>query len=341
MKILAIESSCDDLSFCIYEDKKVLSLVSASQTEVHSPFGGVVPELASREHLNSIVPTLKNALEQAKIKLSDLDAIAATYAPGLIGSILVGLSFAKALSYALKKPFIGIHHIEAHLLSPLLEGEMDFPCLGLVLSGGHTHLYKISSIGNYELLGKTVDDAIGEAFDKVGKILGLPYPGGPEIDRLSTQGNPKRFQFTFPIVKSNPLYVSYSGLKTAAASLWESLQKTDVERADLAASFQEMAIRIIERMIERAQHKTGLSRLLVSGGVACNNRLRQGLKRQSDAQGFQILLPSPRYCTDNAAMIALVADFYLRKGIVSPLDLDAYDSQPLGVFPSNRISPTS
>src|SRR3989338_3478565 len=185
MKILAIESSCDDLSLCIYEDKKVLSLASASQTEVHSPFGGVVPELASREHLNGIVPTLKSALEQAKIKLSDLDAIAATYAPGLIGSILVGLSFAKALSYALKKPFIGIDHIEAHLLSPLLEGEMDFPCLGLVLSGGHTHLYKISSIGNYELLGKTVDDAIGEAFDKVGKILGLPYPGGPEIDRLS------------------------------------------------------------------------------------------------------------------------------------------------------------
>ncbi len=328
-KILAIETSCDDLSVCIYENGQVLSLCTASQVQAHQPYGGIVPEIASREHLATISQTVTLALAQACCQMSELAAVAATYAPGLVGSILVGLNFAKALSLSLNIPLLGVHHIEAHLLSPCLEHSPQFPALGLVLSGGHTHLYQINSIEKYQLLGHTVDDAIGEAFDKVAKLMGLPYPGGPWIDKLSQKGNPKKFVFTHPQIKDHSLHVSYSGLKTAAQNYWKNLEPNEQNQADLAASFQHCAIAIIQKMIEQAVAKTHLQQILVSGGVACNSYLRNMLQVLMEQKGIRYFIPSPKYCTDNAAMVAYVAHYYLKQGYTSSYDIDAMANKNL------------
>lgn len=328
MRVLGIESSCDDLSMAVVQGGRVLSNVTASQVEDHRPYGGVVPEIASRRHLENLERTLEAALSRAGVGLEDLEGIGVTYAPGLVGSLLVGLNFAKGLALGLKIPFRGVHHIEAHLFSPFLENPLQFPFLGLVVSGGHTHLFWVEAIGGLELLGHTVDDAAGEAFDKVAKWMGLPYPGGPAIDRLSEQGNPRAFEFSLPKVRAGVMHTSFSGMKTAAVDYWE--QAGENRKADLAASFQAAVVRALTKMVERGWEAKGPAPLAVSGGVACNRALRKALREKAQSRGVALWLPSPQYCTDNGAMVAFLTEQYLQRGQTSPLDLNAQARFPLG-----------
>jgi N6-L-threonylcarbamoyladenine synthase len=328
MLVLGIESSCDDLSMAVLQEGRVLSNVTASQVAAHQPFGGVVPEIASRRHLESLEATLDGALKKADVALPDLEGIGATFAPGLVGSLLVGLQFAKGLAFSLELPFRGVHHIEAHLFSAFLEHPLTFPYLGLIVSGGHTHLFWVEGIGNFQLLGHTVDDAAGEAFDKVAKMMGLPYPGGPAIDRLSDQGNPRAFEFAMPRVKAGTMHTSFSGMKTAAVEYWEAAGGTC--QADLAASFQNGVVRALARMVEKGWEERGEAPLVVAGGVACNRALRLAFQQQTEKRGVPLLIPSPKYCTDNGAMIAWLAWQYLQRGERSPLSLNAQARMPIG-----------
>jgi N6-L-threonylcarbamoyladenine synthase len=328
MLVLGIESSCDDLSMALVENGQVLSNVTASQTLDHAPFGGVVPEIASRRHLDHLEKTLELVLEKAGKKLDQVEGLAATHAPGLVGSLLVGLNFAKGLAFASKLPFRGVHHIEGHLWSPFLENEPRFPLLGLAVSGGHTHLYRIEAFGSYRLLGHTVDDAAGEAFDKIAKKMGLSFPGGPAIEKLAANGDPKAFEFSIPQVKGKPLHTSFSGMKTAASEYLEGLGE---ERyADLAASFQNGAVRALTAIARRALEGHPAKQLAVAGGVACNGPLRRALAELAEQRGVELVLPAPKYCTDNGAMIAAVGERYLQRGRGSPLSLNAFARLPLG-----------
>lgn len=328
MIVLGVESSCDDLSMAVLKEGQVLSNVTASQVADHQPFGGVVPEIASRRHLEALEATLDGALERAGLRLQDIQGIGATFAPGLVGSLLVGLQFAKGLAFSLEIPFRGIHHIEAHLFSAFLEHPLVFPFLGLIVSGGHSHLFWVEGIGRYEILGHTVDDAAGEAFDKVAKMMGLPYPGGPAIDRLSEQGDAGAFSFALPRVKSGAMHTSFSGMKTAAVEYWE---RSDPSRqADLAASFQHGVVRALTHMVERGWESKGKAPLVVAGGVACNRALRRAFQAQTEKKGVPLLIPSPKYCTDNGAMIAWLAWQYLRRGDTSALSLNAQARLPIG-----------
>jgi N6-L-threonylcarbamoyladenine synthase len=328
MIVLGIESSCDDLSMAVLQEGHLLSNVTASQVADHQPFGGVVPEIASRRHLEALELTLESALAQAGLALQDIQGIGATFAPGLVGSLLVGLQFAKGLAFSLEIPFRGVHHIEAHLFSPFLEHPLAFPYLGLIVSGGHTHLFWVEGVGKFSLLGHTVDDAAGEAFDKVAKMMGLPYPGGPAIDRLSDQGNPQAFEFALPRVKAGAMHTSFSGMKTAAVEYWESV--AGGRTADLAASFQHGVVRALTRMVERGWEEKGDVPLALAGGVACNRALRRALQEQTEKRGLPLLVPSPKYCTDNGAMIAWLAWQYLKRGDTSPLSLNAQARLPIG-----------
>lgn len=337
MIILGIESSCDDLSMAVVQDGKVRANVTASQVAAHRPFGGVVPEIASRQHLEALEGTLEVCLEEAGVTLNDLQGIAATYAPGLVGSLLVGLNFAKALAFGLKIPFRGIHHIEGHLWSAFLEHKPHFPFLGLVVSGGHTHLYWVEGLGKYQAIGQTVDDAAGEAFDKVAKMMGLTYPGGPAIDRLSETGDPEAFPFSLPRVKANLLNTSFSGMKTAAVEHIANLRREnssglgEVDQKNLAASFQGAVVRALTKMVSRALEGRKAEQLVVAGGVACNRALRSALQELAESHHLPLVLPSPRYCTDNGAMIALAGEMYLERGDSSLLSLNAKAREPLGL----------
>jgi N6-L-threonylcarbamoyladenine synthase len=328
MILLGIESSCDDLSMAILQDGTILSNVTASQVADHRPFGGVVPEIASRKHLEALEPTLELALARGGVSPDQLEGIAVTYAPGLVGSLLVGLNFAKGLAFGWNIPFRGVHHIEGHLWSPFLENEVRLPFLGLVVSGGHTHLYQVEELGRYRLLGQTVDDAAGEAFDKVAKAMGLPYPGGPAIDELSQKGNPDAYPFSLPRVKTSPFHTSFSGMKTAAMEVLRQLPAG--KEADLAASFQKGVVHALCTMVQRALGEVKPRQLVVAGGVACNRALRQAMMALAETQGIELLLPSPKYCTDNGAMIAWVGWQYLRKGFPSDFSLNAQARCPLG-----------
>ncbi len=332
MAVLGIESSCDDLSMALVSGGRLLSQVTSSQVMAHRPFGGVVPEIASRKHLEALELTLEAVLSQAKLPLTALTGVSGTYAPGLVGSLLVGLNFAKGLAFSRQLPFRGVHHIEGHLLSPFLEHEVSFPFHGLVVSGGHSHLYRVEALGSYQLLGRTVDDAAGEAFDKVAKMMGLDYPGGPAIEQLARAGDPKRFTFALPRVKAHPGYTSFSGLKTAALEYWKQLGPDPSKQvcADLAASFQAAAVQSLLAMVSYARRDESRVPLVVAGGVACNGALREALKNYGEREGFSCLIPSPRFCTDNGAMIAWVGEAYLRRGEVSPLRLNAEARRPLG-----------
>ncbi len=332
MAVLGIESSCDDLSMALVSGGRLLSQVTSSQVMAHRPFGGVVPEIASRKHLEALELTLEAVLSQAKLPLTALTGVSGTYAPGLVGSLLVGLNFAKGLAFSRQLPFRGVHHIEGHLLSPFLEHEVSFPFHGLVVSGGHSHLYRVEALGSYQLLGRTVDDAAGEAFDKVAKMMGLDYPGGPAIEQLARAGDPKRFTFALPRVKAHPGYTSFSGLKTAALEYWKQLGPDPSKQvcADLAASFQAAAVQSLLAMVSYARRDESRVPLAVAGGVACNGALREALKNYGEREGFSCLIPSPRFCTDNGAMIAWVGEAYLRRGEVSPLRLNAEARRPLG-----------
>jgi N6-L-threonylcarbamoyladenine synthase len=336
MRILAIETSCDDTGAAvILNGRKILSNVVSSQVSVHQKYGGVVPELASRKHIESIVPIVTEALEIGKVTLKEIDGIAVTQGPGLVGSLLVGLSFAKSVAFARGLSFIGVNHIEAHLSAIFLEENPPrFPFIGLVVSGGHTSLFRMDGFGKYKRLGQTRDDAAGEAFDKVAKLLGLGYPGGPIIDELSKAGNPKAVRFPRPVLSKNSLDFSFSGLKTAVVNYVKAHPEPPGGYpgdliTDIVSSFQEAVVEVLVKKTVRAAQHQGLKRIVLSGGVAANQRLRQKITEESFEQKLKIYLPSPSFCTDNAAMVGVVGYEYLKRGIQSPLSLNAFSNLPL------------
>jgi len=336
MLVLAIETSCDDTGAAVVlNGRKILSNVVSSQVSIHQKYGGVVPELASRRHIESIFPIVTEALEMGKVTLRDIDGISVTQGPGLVGSLLVGLSFAKSLSFVTGLPFIGVNHIEAHLSAIFLEeAHPKFPFVGLVVSGGHTSLFRVDGFGKYKRLGQTRDDAAGEAFDKVAKLLSLGYPGGPVIDELSKSSNPKAVRFPRPTLGKNSLDFSFSGLKTAVVNYVKSHPEpaggySEELIRDIVSSFQEAVVDVlVKKTLQAAQHQ-GLRRIVLSGGVAANRRLRERIKEEASQQKVKVYIPSPSFCTDNAAMVGVVGYEYLKRGIRSPLSLNAFSNLPL------------
>jgi len=326
MRILTIESSCDETSAAVVQDGvTVLSNVIASQEAVHSLYGGVVPEIASRKHLEMVTPVIEEALSRASLTLDSIEGVAVTQGPGLAGALLVGISVAKALAYARNIPLVGIHHIEGHLFAVFLETPVPFPFVALVVSGGHTHLYRIDGYGKYRTLGQTRDDAAGEAFDKVAKILGLPYPGGALIDKLASGGDPLSIRFPRPLLHDGTNNFSFSGLKTAVMQFVRK-NPDSVEGGalhDLCASFQAAVCEVLVEKTKAALRDTDIDRLVVAGGVACNSGLRSAMGKLARETGVKLFIPSPILCTDNAAMLAVPANYYLRNGIRSGLHLDA------------------
>jgi N6-L-threonylcarbamoyladenine synthase len=328
MRILAIETSCDDTAAAVVADGAVRSSVVASQDDIHHRYGGVVPELASRSHMRNIVPVIEDALARAELTLDDIDAVAATYGPGLVGSLLVGLSAAKAIAFARQLPFVGVNHLEGHLLSVQIERETPFPYVALLVSGGHTSLYYAADWGRYRLLGASRDDAAGEAFDKVAKTMGLGYPGGHVIDELARQGDAGAIRFPRARLKPGRDEVrfdfSFSGLKTA---VWQYVRKHPIANqaaaADIAASFQEAVVDMVLEPTLSAARSMQCSQLVIAGGVSANSRLRQRAREAADELGVRVSIPPLRYCTDNAAMIAVAAARRLERGEADALSLNA------------------
>ncbi len=328
MKLLGIETSCDETAAAVWLEDRLTSNIVASQ-EVHQKYGGVVPELASRAHVQLILPTVQKALKEAEIEKEHLDGIAVTFGPGLAGSLLVGLNFAKAMALALDIPIIGVNHIEGHIFSNSVLGEgPPPPFIALIISGGHTQLVLVHEWGKYEILGKTRDDAVGEAFDKAAKMLELSYPGGPAVDKLAATGDPEYFDFPKGRIKDSELDFSYSGLKTAVLYHLQSLSPEERERskADVAASFQKAAIEILIENSLKALEKYQIDQLALAGGVACNSLLRSRLKEESERHGFKLFTPPLNLCTDNAAMIVRAGRFYLERGERSEFSLSPVPS---------------
>jgi N6-L-threonylcarbamoyladenine synthase len=331
--VLGVESSCDEMAAAVLRGgREVLASRVASQVELHRPYGGVVPELASRDHLRSVSQVVRAALDEAGVSERELDAVAVTMGPGLLGSLLVGLSFAKALAYRLGVPVVGVHHLAGHLAAAELAApELVRPYLGLVVSGGHTALYQVEEGAAPKRLGETADDAVGEAFDKVAKLLGLPYPGGPALARLAEAGREDAFALPRPRLHEPGYDFSYSGLKTAVARLVRAHEPlADATRADLAASFQAAATDVLVAKARRAVGELGLERLVVVGGVAANRRLREQVARAAAQDGFAATFPPPALCTDNAAMVAAAGARALAAGERHDLDLSAFSRLPLG-----------
>ena len=326
MTVLGIETSCDECAAAVVADgKTILSEVVASQIDDHRPFYGVVPEIASRRHIETISGVVDQALARSEIPASRLDGLAVTYQPGLIGSLLVGLSYAKAAAFALDRPLVGVDHILAHLYAPHLEADISYPYLGLLVSGGHTLIARVDGFDSIRILGATIDDACGEAFDKVAKHYDLGFPGGVAIDRLARSGSSRAFRFPRPSLHKgdHPFDVSYSGLKTAAVNQLDRFWNREFEKSkeNIAASFQAAAIELlIDRTVKAARH-TGLRRIVAGGGVAANSYLRKRLSEQTE---FEVIFPSLRLCTDNAAMVAGLGFHLLQRGDRSDLDLNAH-----------------
>lgn len=324
--ILGIETSCDECAAALVADgNKIIANIVASQIDIHRPYYGVVPEIASRKHVEWIVPVVNQCLEQAKLSFTSVQAVAATYKPGLIGSLLVGLSFAKGLAFSLQLPFIGIDHIQAHLYAPHLERVIEFPYLGVIVSGGHTIIALVSDFDNIVVMGTTLDDACGEAFDKVAKYYNLGYPGGVAIDKLASEGNPNAFSFPHPSLhKGEHAYdVSYSGLKNAVANQLDLFWNVKYEKspANIAASFQKTAIDILANKILKAVKDTHIKRIVFGGGVAANSYLRQRFIQHPD---IEVIFPDLKFCTDNAAMIAGLAYHRLINSQTASFTLSAY-----------------
>ena len=324
--ILAIESSCDETSAAICRDGNILSNFIANQT-VHEKYGGVVPELASRAHMQKIVPVIDTALNEAGISLEELDAIAFTQAPGLIGSLLVGSQFAKSLALALDKPLIAVHHMQAHVLANLIESPRpSFPFLCLTVSGGHTQIVLTRSATDMEIIGETIDDAAGEAFDKTAKLIGLPYPGGPLVDKYAKEGNPDRFKFSEPQIEG--LNFSFSGLKTSVLYFLQKETKEDPQfiqnnLADICASVQKTIISILMKKLKKAAIQTGITELCIAGGVSANSGLRQAFTELGEKHQWKTYIPAFQYCTDNAGMIAITAYYKYLAGEFADLSVAA------------------
>ncbi len=335
MIILGIDTSCDDTSGAVVEDgRRVLSNVVHSQIKVHNPYGGVVPELASREHLKNIVPVIREALLRAGIEMGDLDGIAVTVGPGLVGSLLVGLYYAKALAYTQGIPLIAVNHLEGHILSIFLEDEIPaFPFVALTVSGGHTNLYKVNKYGDYVLMGQTLDDAAGEAFDKVAKVLGLGYPGGAVIENMANKGDKQRIGFPKAYLSNDSLDFSFSGLKTSVAlyvKKWRTASLQDeVTIADIAASFQESVVDVLTHKTMLAREKAETFSVVVTGGVACNKRLRARLSEAASKKDTRVYCPQPEFCTDNGAMIAIAGYHRLLNGEKAKLSIDVKSRYPI------------
>ena len=323
MIVLAIETSCDETSCSIINNNQVLSNIVYSQN-IHTKYGGVVPSLASRDHEKNILEVVDYSIKKAKIKLKKIDAIAVTYGSGLLGSLIIGLNFAKGLSIGLGLPFLAISHLEGHLFSGFINKEPKYPFLSLIVSGGHTQVWLVKEFNKFIVISDTVDDAAGEAFDKGAKILGLKYPGGPEIEKLSIGGNPNKFKFTIPEVKSNKYYFSFSGLKTALLYMKKELDESGVqyEMSDLAASYQRAIIMTLLNKLDRILSDNFMSNIVIVGGVSANKYFRNQSNLLKDKYKLNINFPQLEYCTDNAAMIATAAYYKLKSNIYSNINIE-------------------
>jgi len=331
MIVLGIESSCDETGVAVYDsDKGLLSHALYSQVKLHAEYGGVVPELASRDHVQKLLPLITEALQDAGLQKKDLDGIAYTSGPGLAGALLVGVSVGRGLAWSLGIPAVGVHHMEGHLLAPMLENEKpEFPFIALLVSGGHTQLVNVEGIGQYELLGESLDDAAGEAFDKTAKLLGLPYPGGPELAKLAEKGSETRFKFPRPMTDRPGLDFSFSGLKTFAMNTWkdaqvsESADQLEQTKADIARAFQDAVVDTLLIKCRRALERVEGNTLVMAGGVSANEALREGLRSYMQKRGGRVFYPRGEFCTDNGAMIAFTGCQRLLAGQHEPLSFAA------------------
>lgn len=332
--ILAIESSCDETAAAVVKNgREVCSNIIASQISLHTLYGGVVPEIASRKHIEKINQVIEEALSEAGYALQDMDAIAVTYGPGLVGALLVGVSEAKAISFATGIPLVGVHHIEGHISANYIENkELEPPFICLVASGGHSHLVEVKDYGKYEIIGRTRDDAAGEAFDKVARAIGLGYPGGPKIDRAAKEGNPQAIHFPRARVEDNDYDFSFSGLKSAVLNYINGCQMKGetIPVADIAASFQQAVVEVLREHSLRAVRQYGYDKFAIAGGVASNSALRAALQTGCEKQKIRFYYPSPILCTDNAAMIGAAGYYEFIKGVRSGLDLNAVPNLKLG-----------
>lgn len=332
--ILAIESSCDETAAAVVVNgRDVKSNIIASQIDIHKIYGGVVPEIASRKHIEKINQVVDEALSEADMRLKDVDAICVTYGPGLVGALLVGVGMAKALSYAAGRPLVGVHHIEGHISANYIENkDLEPPFICLVASGGHSHLVHVLDYGEYEVLGRTRDDAAGEAFDKVARAIGLGYPGGPKIDALSKEGNPDAIIFPRASIEGAPYDFSFSGVKSAVLNYMNGckMKGEAYVEADIAASFQKAVVEVLVSHTILAAEDLGISKVAIAGGVACNSGLRRAMSKACDEKKYRLFMPSPLLCTDNAAMIGAAGFYEFKKGVRHGLDLNAIPNLPLG-----------
>ena len=341
MKILGIETSCDETGVAIYdEDKGLIANQLYTQIALHADYGGVVPELASRDHIRKTAPLIQAALSEAQLTAKDIDGVAYTCGPGLVGALLVGATVARALAYAWEVPAVGVHHMEGHLLAPMLDDNPPcFPFVALLVSGGHTQLVRVEGVGQYTVIGESVDDAAGEAFDKTAKLLGLDYPGGAELSRLAEQGAPGRFVFPRPMTDRPGLDFSFSGLKTFAANTLNAVLKTELTlseqtKADIAYAFQDAVVDTLAIKCKRALKETGYKRLVIAGGVSANKKLRESLTQMMKNLGGEVFYPQPQFCTDNGAMIAYAGLLRLKQGQQSGLAIDVKPRWAMAELPA-------
>lgn len=332
--VLGIESSCDETAAAVVKNgREVLSNVISSQIAIHTMYGGVVPEIASRKHIEKINQVILEALQEADVTLEQIDVISVTYGPGLVGALLVGVGEAKAIAYATGKPFVGVHHIEGHIAANYIEHpDLEPPFLCLVVSGGHTHLVQVLEYNRFEIIGRTHDDAAGEAFDKVARAIGLGYPGGPKIDKLARQGNPHAIEFPRAKIEGSVYDFSFSGVKSAVLNYLNAceMKKVAVNHADVAASFQQAVVEVLVDRAVMAARELQESRIAVAGGVASNSALRSAMQKGCEEAGIELVYPSPVYCTDNAAMIAVQGYYEYMAGTRSGLDLNGVPNLKIG-----------
>lgn len=334
MRVLGVETSCDETGVAVYDsDQGLLGHTVYSQVALHAEYGGVVPELASRDHIRKVLPLIEETLAQAGTTKDQLDGIAYTRGPGLVGALLVGAGVARSLAWGLGVPAVGVNHLEAHLLAPMLENERpEFPFLALLVSGGHTLLVLVAGVGRYRVLGESLDDAAGEAFDKAAKLLNLPYPGGPALERLAREGDPNRFRFPRPMTDRPGLDFSFSGLKTHTLTTVRAHAEEPSARADIARAFQDAVVDTLAIKCRRALEQTGVSRLVVAGGVGANAQLREKLRHTAERQNARLYYPRPELCTDNGAMIAYAGWCRLVAGAAEPAEFDVTARWPLSAL---------